>query len=80
MINTMSVCFTDSVSLTQESTNDVPCCWGFTFKQLCEAQCDGNNLQIIISFLKDKTEPTEGALFRSSPGAKYFWNNKEMFT
>jgi len=79
MINTMSVCFTGSVSLAQESTNDVPCCWGFTFKQLCEAQRDDNNFQIIISFLKNKTEPTEGALFRSSPEAKYFWINKEMF-
>jgi len=38
MISTMSGRFTGSVSLAQESTNSVPCCWGFTFKQLCEAQ------------------------------------------
>ena len=66
--------------LVLQSTNDVPCCWGFTFKQLCEAQGDDNNLQIIICFLKDKTEHTEGALFRSSREVKYFWINKEMFT
>ena len=37
------------------------------------------DLKIIIQLLTTQEVPNEGSLFISSPGAKYYWLNKEIF-
>ncbi len=37
------------------------------------------DLNIILNWLESKSVPAEGILFGSSPAAKYFWINKELF-
>jgi len=63
-----------------EATHDVPASWGFTNQELQTAQRRDINLQIILDWLLENKAPDEGVLFLSSPEAKYFWINKEMFS
>ncbi|VDI25780.1 Hypothetical predicted protein [Mytilus galloprovincialis] len=37
------------------------------------------NLELILVWLRDKTEPSEATIFRCSPIAKKYWINKDMF-
>ncbi len=39
-----------------------------------------SDLDIIIAWLESGTVPAEGTLFSSSPAAKYYWLNKELYT
>ncbi|XP_045167543.2 uncharacterized protein LOC123530833 [Mercenaria mercenaria] len=47
--------------------------------ELQTEQAKDKNLRIIIDWLKRQKEPDEGILFLSSPEAKYYWLNKEVF-
>jgi len=76
---TPEVIFCASVRSPEESQGDNACCWGFTFKELEEKQAEDNKLAMLLAFLRDKTEPDEGKLFLSSPDAKYYWINRDMF-
>ena len=62
-----------------ETSNTESKCWGFTFQELQTEQAKDTDLQIIISWLQTKKNPDEGILFQSSPEAKYYWLNKELF-
>ena len=64
---------------TPEATSDQPSCWGFTFEDLKKEQAEDKDLKTVITWLTTKEEPDEGSLFISSPEAKYYWVNKEMF-
>jgi transposase InsO family protein len=54
-------------------------CWGYSMEDLQEAQAEDVDLQMLLAWLKDGTEPTQGALFRTSPAAKFYWINKALF-
>ena len=56
-----------------------PSCWGFSLKDLKEAQACDENLQIILDWVKTGNKPEEGVLFLASPAAKSYWLNKEQF-
>ncbi|MBV2113414.1 MAG: DDE-type integrase/transposase/recombinase [Candidatus Thiodiazotropha sp. (ex Ctena orbiculata)] len=62
-----------------EATSDQPSCWGFTFEELEKEQAEDKDLKAIMAWLSTKEEPDEGSLFISSPEAKYYWVNKEIF-
>ena len=68
-----------TIRLAQEATSEQSSCWGFTFKKLKTEQGKDQDLKIIIQWLTTQEVPNEGSLFISSPGAKDYWLNKEMF-
>jgi hypothetical protein len=52
---------------------------GFTMDDIGLAQWEDPDLRLILNFLKYPMEPEESKLFLSSPGAKSYWINKQMF-
>ena len=60
-------------------TTEEPSCWGFSLKDLKEAQANDENLQIILDWVKSSNKPEEGVLFLASLAAKSYWLNKEQF-
>jgi len=60
------------------SETDEPSSWGFTLKDLREAQEKDEDLRTILQWLTSGVVPEEGALFLTSPAGKYYWLNKEM--
>ena len=68
-----------TVKVIPEATSEQPSCWGFTFDELKTEQEKDKDLKIILHWLTNQEVPEEGDLFISSPEAKYYWVNKEMF-
>lgn len=54
-------------------------CWGFTLEDLQQEQATDKDLSFILEWLEEQKRPEEGTLFLSSPQAKYYWLNKELF-
>jgi hypothetical protein len=52
---------------------------GFTMDDIGQAQWEDPDLRLILNFLKNQIEPEKSELFLSSPGAKSYWINKQMF-
>ncbi|CAG2204992.1 DDI1 [Mytilus edulis] len=48
-------------------------------EQLRDYQSKDPDLELILVWLRDKTEPSEATIFRCSPIAKKYWINKDMF-
>ncbi|CAG2191777.1 unnamed protein product [Mytilus edulis] len=48
-------------------------------EQLQDYQSKDPDLELILVWLRDKTEPSEATIFRCSPIAKKYWINKDMF-
>ena len=74
----VSICVC-TITVAQEATSKQSSCWGFNFEELKTEQGKDKNLKIIIQWLTTQEMPNEGSLFISSPEAKYYWLNKEMF-
>ena len=68
-----------TITVAQEATSEQSSCWGFTFEDVKREQGKDKDLKIIIQWLTTQLVPNEGSLFISSPGAKYYLLNKEMF-
>ena len=67
------------IMVLQEATSKQSSCWGFNFKELTTEQGKDKDLKIIIQWLTTHEMPNKGSIFISSPEAKYYWLNKEMF-
>jgi RNA:NAD 2'-phosphotransferase (TPT1/KptA family) len=52
---------------------------GYTEEQLGERQKQDQNLAFLIQWLKTREDPGEGNLFLSSPEAKFYWLNRQVF-
>ncbi|VDI27329.1 Hypothetical predicted protein [Mytilus galloprovincialis] len=48
-------------------------------EQLRDYQSKDPDLELILVWFRDKTEPSEATIFRCSPIAKKYWINKDMF-
>jgi hypothetical protein len=46
---------------------------------ILDRQWEDPDLRLILNFLKKQVEPEGNELFLSSPGAKSYWINKQMF-
>ena len=68
-----------TVTVAPEATSQNPACWGFSFAELEAEQAKDKDLRIILDWLSSDTVPDEGNLFLSSPAAKFYWVNKEIF-
>jgi hypothetical protein len=51
----------------------------FTMDDIGQAQWEDPDLRLILNFLKNQVEPEGNELILSSPGAKSYWINKQMF-
>ncbi|KAL8604519.1 hypothetical protein ACOMHN_015803 [Nucella lapillus] len=69
----------DQVAPAQEATAETPSCWGFSYSELQAEQEGDPDLRVLRQFTKDKEEPEEGELFLSSPAAKFYWLNRDLF-
>ena len=68
----------DSLNCTTLSSEKL-CSWGFTNKDLEEAQGKDLDLSVVLDWLRNSTEPNVSTLFRASPAANLYWLNKERF-
>jgi hypothetical protein len=69
----------ESVQIIAISEDDGIVFQGFTIDDIGQAQWEDPGLRLILNFLKNQVEPEGNELFLSSPGAKIYWINKEMF-
>ena len=69
----------ESVQIITISEDDGIVFQGFTTDDIGQAQGEDPDLRLILNFLKNQVEPEVNALFLSSPGAKSYWINKQMF-
>ena len=68
-----------SVQITTISEDDWIAFQGFTMHDIRQAQWEDPDLRFILNVLTNQIEPEESELFLSSPGAKSYWINKQMF-
>ena len=68
-----------SASEHNSSKTDTLCSWGFSLKDLKEAQRKDEDFTIILDWVQRSIEPDSPILFRPSPAVKYYSLNKEMF-
>ena len=52
-------------------------CWGMDIEQVAQEHNKDTDLNIILACLRDKENPSDGALFFASQGSKFYWINKE---
>ena len=65
------------VTACHVATQNEGTCWGMDNELLKEEQSNDTDLDIILSWLRNKITPSEATLFLSSPAAKFYWINKE---
>ena len=68
-----------SVQIITISEDDGIVFQGFTMDDIGQAQWEDPDLWLILNFLENQVEPEGNELFLSSPGAKSYWINKQMF-
>ena len=52
---------------------------GYSWEDVSTAQSADKNLDFIIQWLKSQENPSENDLFLSSPAAKHYWINKDLY-
>lgn len=65
-----------NVNVTRESGLEAAT---YTPEVLRDFQSKDPDLELILSWLRDKEEPSEATIFRCSQRAKKYWLNKEIF-
>ena len=58
-------------------TSTASSCWGMDTDEVSQEQNKDTDLDIILTWLRRKESPSEGALFLASPASKFYWINKE---
>ena len=61
------------------TSDEVELRFGHTVGEISNCQIQDQDLNLLLKWLKSKVEPTEGVLALSSPAAKSYWMNRELF-